>query len=124
MLFVGLVVMATMWKMLNASLKKLLPIWIVRANPCCLSLILIAGSSIVDNWDDHLGYRKYNELKHWMDLCPLNRIHKQLIAGGETSEALDAIGKEMDERIENAFAFARSSTFPDVNELYEHIYAE
>lgn len=76
------------------------------------------------NWDDHLGYRKDNELTHWMDRCPLNLIHKQLIAGGETSEALDAIGNEMDERIENAFSFARSSTFPDVNELYEHIYAE
>lgn len=72
------------------------------------------------NDDDHLGYRKPGELKAWLDRDPIETLSKELsLSDPEISAARAAIQPEIDE----AFAFAKASPFPDRSALAGAVYA-
>ncbi len=82
-------------------------------------------------WRDHVGpgydvdvgYRTQAELDAWMACDPLATFPKALErAGVLPAPARAEIDRRLDQAIEDAFAFARSSPFPDESELSEHVY--
>ena len=75
------------------------------------------------NWDDHLGYRQDGELDQWMSRCPIEKIKKYLNDNGVSPSDLASIDGDIDEKIDQAFSFARESDFPKLSELHEHVYA-
>ena len=76
------------------------------------------------NWDDHLGYRKKDELKEWMMKCPLKRYEKIIKEKKIVGEKdLININEEIDLEIQEAFSFAKLSHFPSSDALFEDIYA-
>lgn len=63
--------------------------------------------------EEHLGYRPPAELEQWKSNCPLTLIEESLLKKGWLTEsARDALIKENDAEIAEAFAFAKSSPFP------------
>ena len=75
------------------------------------------------NYDDHLGYREPGELQTWMDKCPIKTAHDKLVALGEINENLLLKAKEsIQNRIEAAFEFARSTPPSPAQNLEESIY--
>jgi TPP-dependent pyruvate/acetoin dehydrogenase alpha subunit len=75
------------------------------------------------NSDDELGYRKKGELDKWLKKDPLNTFETLLIKNNQLSrddilEIKEIISIEIDE----AFKFAKESSFPELSFLNQHIY--
>ena len=75
--------------------------------------------------DDYLEYRDPKEVEKWKKNCPLEHqenilLKEKLISTEEISE----VSKEIDDEIEQAFDFAKSSPFSDKEELYTSIYSD
>ncbi|MEN6351727.1 MAG: thiamine pyrophosphate-dependent dehydrogenase E1 component subunit alpha [Syntrophomonas sp.] len=69
------------------------------------------------------GYRTQEEWDEWAARCPIKKlagILKEQYLIGDLE--LKDIEKAIDEKIEEAFDFARTSPFPDKNELYKYLY--
>jgi len=76
------------------------------------------------NWDDHLGYRKKDELKEWMKKCPLKRYEKTLEKEKLISDSnFVKINNKIEREIEEAFRFAKLSPFPRSDALFKHVYS-
>jgi pyruvate dehydrogenase E1 component alpha subunit len=66
------------------------------------------------NYDHDIGYRTEAEFESWRERCPLARLERVLIDGGVLDDAEGArLKREIETEIDEAFAFARSSPFPD-----------
>lgn len=77
------------------------------------------------NWDDHLGYRADNELKHWMELCPIKKLETKISSQMETSSTFfEEVKTKINTEIDQAFKFARDSDFPSGAELYDNVYKD
>jgi TPP-dependent pyruvate/acetoin dehydrogenase alpha subunit len=74
---------------------------------------------------DRQDYKPEEEVQAWMARDPLivarTRIEKQRLA---TPEELDTIVAENEARIDRAEAFARSSPFPTLDEIYTDVYGD
>ena len=67
--------------------------------------------------DDDVGYRPAAELEYWKQNCPIHLLGKKMYeAGLITDEILDIMLEKIDAEIADAFAFAKSSPFPDVED--------
>jgi len=76
------------------------------------------------HYDDQLGYRPEGELERWKKLCCVTRAADRLRECGELDDAKQAaLEAEFQAEIEEAFAFAKSSPFPEESELTRHVYA-
>lgn len=71
------------------------------------------------NEDFKAGYRSLAEAEPWYACDPLAAIGRQLDEQQRT-----AIEREVTGRLEEAFAFAERSPFPDVDQLHTHVYKE
>jgi TPP-dependent pyruvate/acetoin dehydrogenase alpha subunit len=76
------------------------------------------------NWDDHLGYRAEGELDGWMDKCPIKNLRAEKKLSDLPKSYFEDFERSIELKIENSFEFARSSEFPDLSELHQHIYAD
>lgn len=77
------------------------------------------------NYDNHIGYRTEAEYLEWRQRCPVERTQADLMAQGVlTPAALDAVERQIQEELEAAIAFAKTSPFPEPHSLFDHIYAE
>ena len=63
------------------------------------------------NYDNHIGYRTEEEFETWKELCPIRRNLESL----DVDEA--AMRSEIQQEIDEAFAFAKSSPFPPQADL-------
>jgi TPP-dependent pyruvate/acetoin dehydrogenase alpha subunit len=76
------------------------------------------------NFDNDIGYREESEYLKWRDRCPVENFEKKLLASGELDASFSKrMRKDIGVEIEQAFAFAKSSPFPEVGTMYENIYA-
>lgn len=74
--------------------------------------------------DDHLGYRKKNELSSWIDKCPLETLKKELLKNKIlTNKKIDQINKNIDKKIKDAFNNAKKSALPKLNKKLIQTYA-
>ena len=64
--------------------------------------------------DDYLAYRPTSELDFWKRNCPITLLEEQMIVHNLlNSVEKDTVIGEIDKEISTAFAFAKSSKFPD-----------
>jgi pyruvate dehydrogenase E1 component alpha subunit len=71
------------------------------------------------------GCRPREELTDWMNRCPIESLQKRLIAWGVADQPwYDQLQEEIGAKLDQAIQFARKSSFPDPDELYQHIYYE
>lgn len=76
------------------------------------------------NYDFNLGYRSEAEVEEWKKRCPLRRLQQHMVAQNAWDEAAMALmARSVNEEIEQAVAFARSSPFAAAPRLLEHEYA-
>jgi len=76
------------------------------------------------NEDVPLGYRPKEDHERWLARCPIE-LHSELL---RTDGILDAMQRQMlvdeiDKEIDQAVAFARGSSFPAREALFQHVYA-
>ena len=77
------------------------------------------------NFDNDLGYRDESEYLKWKDRCPVEGFEKKLVEKGILDTSIsERMRKDIEIEIEEAFAFAKSSPFPEVDTMYENIYAD
>lgn len=75
------------------------------------------------NNDLDLGYRSHDEWTAWNERCPVDKLSEDLLrAGIVDADGLVQIRADVDVEVEAAFAFAQSSPFPEVEELFDHVY--
>ncbi len=72
------------------------------------------------NDDEHLGYRKPGELQGWLERDPIAVLGRELDL---SADEVDAILLDLQSEVDEAFAFAKSSPFPDRSALEGAIYA-
>ena len=77
------------------------------------------------NFDNDLGYREESEYLKWKDRCPVEGFEKKLIEKGILDASVsERMREDIEIEIEEAFAYAKSSPFPEVDTMYENIYAD
>ena len=75
-------------------------------------------------YDDHLGYRDNKEIEAWKKKDPVKHFENYILKSKIVSRKdLDKIKKEIEEKINEAFDFAKKSKFPPHKYLYEGIYS-
>ena len=75
-------------------------------------------------YDNDLGYRTEAEFEDWKQRCPIEQFKDHLLKLGVASvEKLNHIEVSIQKEISDAFQFAKSSPFPDMSELNNHIFA-
>lgn len=68
-------------------------------------------------------YRTLKEVEEWKERCPIVRFEKQILADKSITRAeLDATGADIDQLIEDAVAFAKSSSYPDPSTIGHHCF--
>jgi pyruvate dehydrogenase E1 component alpha subunit len=90
--------------------------------PAVLELVTYRyrGHSVADAG---LAYRTKEEIVSRQANDPLARVRTTLREHGTSDEQLDAIDREVDERVASAVAFADASPEPEVSELARNVYA-
>jgi pyruvate dehydrogenase E1 component subunit alpha len=90
--------------------------------PAVLELVTYRyrGHSVADAG---LAYRTKEEIVARQANDPLARVRTTLREHGTSDEQLDAIDREVDERVASAVAFADASPEPGVSELARNVYA-
>jgi TPP-dependent pyruvate/acetoin dehydrogenase alpha subunit len=75
-------------------------------------------------YDNDLGYRRQAEFAQWKAKEPIAPLERKLLGEGTLSSAdIAAMEREIGEEVEQAFAFAESSPWPEPNAAYAHVYA-
>lgn len=76
------------------------------------------------NYDDHLGYRPSGEFEQWKKNCPIERLRSHLISKGLLTDTLLAsLTHNIATEIDEAFALATASTFPETVTMTEGLFA-
>jgi TPP-dependent pyruvate/acetoin dehydrogenase alpha subunit len=76
------------------------------------------------NYDNDLGYRSPAEFQEWKKRCPVERHRRSLLERGVIGEIeATSLTEEIQREVDEAFAFAKSSPFPEARIPFEHIYA-
>lgn len=84
-------------------------------------------------WREHVGpyfdfelgraYRSEDELRHWMDLCPVQCFAEQLLAEKVmTEDDLVVFANEIEQEIQGAVAEAQKGAWPNPASLLENVY--
>jgi TPP-dependent pyruvate/acetoin dehydrogenase alpha subunit len=72
--------------------------------------------------DVESGCRPAVEYEEWIKKCPVEIFRRRILESRLlTEEELDAVNAETEKRVDEAFSFAKSSPFPDVSELLDHV---
>ena len=68
-------------------------------------------------------YRTMEEVKEWMEKCPIHRFEERLVQENILSKAKAArVHTDVEKEIEEAVAFANESPFPQAQDIYEDVY--
>ncbi len=68
-------------------------------------------------------YRCREEIDEWKARCPIKRFGERLLSdGAATAEDLQAIDEEAAAAVGEAVEFAKASSFPDPDDLYEDVF--
>ena len=72
------------------------------------------------NFDDDLGYRDDEEIKNWIENCPLKKIELDLEIDKDDVEKVKSI---IDKEVLDCFCEAENAPFPNQDDAYNDIYA-
>ncbi|MSS71362.1 MAG: thiamine pyrophosphate-dependent dehydrogenase E1 component subunit alpha [Candidatus Latescibacteria bacterium] len=74
--------------------------------------------------DPGLAYRAKEEIETWMKKDPIERLRQRMLSEGQATEAdLGGIDEEVQKEVLEAVESAKTSPYPDVKEVSEHVYA-
>lgn len=74
--------------------------------------------------DTSTGYREQEEVDHWMKLCPIESLKRELLNSGQLTEVIhEQYSREIDLELNEAFEHAVTSPNPAPEDLYKHVYA-
>jgi len=77
------------------------------------------------NYDNHIGYRTVEEFLEWKEKDPIKKIEGMLLNLGYLDEAkINEFKNEINQKIDEAIEYAKSSPYPDKEELGKYIYAD
>ena len=77
------------------------------------------------NYDNDIGYRTPAEFESWRTKCPLDRFQSILERDGAiTKSEIATATATIRQEIDAAFALAKTSPEPPIEELMSHVYAE
>ena len=77
------------------------------------------------NYDNDIGYRTQEEYETWRQKDAVIKLEESLISDGTLSqEALKEMEAKINQEVEEAFDFAKSSPFPDTDSVGHYQYAE
>ena len=77
------------------------------------------------NDDDDLGYREHGELNKWIEKCPLESYKNEIIKKGLVDDKeIFKMREKINIEINDAFKFAKESSFPDLDVMNQHIYKD
>lgn len=77
------------------------------------------------NFDNDLGYRTIDEYEEWKSCDPIPHLFQELKSHNICDDSnLSKIEMKVKGLVDEAFAHAISSPFPEVSEAYKHVYAE
>jgi pyruvate dehydrogenase E1 component alpha subunit len=77
------------------------------------------------NFDNDIGYRSEEEYLEWKAKDPVLKYQDQLVEEGILSEGdITSINASIENEIDEAFAFAKNSPFPRVEDANFNVYAE
>ncbi|MBN2239574.1 MAG: thiamine pyrophosphate-dependent dehydrogenase E1 component subunit alpha [Dehalococcoidales bacterium] len=71
-----------------------------------------------------VGYRSQEEVDAWTERCPIAYFERYLVNHGIISkDDIGTIAAEIDEQVNEAFSFARSSPLPDPADVLKYLYS-
>jgi len=73
--------------------------------------------------DDHYSYRSRSEIRGWVERDPLNYFRKIFLKNTRASKKINKVEISILVKINNAFKFARSSSYPIMNEVLKKNYS-
>jgi pyruvate dehydrogenase E1 component alpha subunit len=77
------------------------------------------------NFDNDLGYRTIDEYEEWKSCDPIPHLLQELKSQNICDDSnLSKIEMKVKGLVDEAFAHAISSPFPEVSEAFKHVYAE
>ncbi len=77
------------------------------------------------NYDNHIGYRTEAEFLEWKAKDPLLRLEREIISQKIlTCDEIMQIRDEMKRKIDEAVTFAKTSPFPEIQDLDQFVYAK
>ena len=77
------------------------------------------------NFDNDIGYRTEEEYINWKEKDPVRRYGEKLLNEGVVSQGdIDKIQSDLTLEIEEAFAFAKASPFPSIEDANFNVFAE
>lgn len=77
------------------------------------------------NYDNYLGYRTDDEFQEWKQRDPVETFKAKLLKESILQQKdVDSMTSELQREIEDAFAFAKASPFPEPDLLLNHVYAD
>jgi TPP-dependent pyruvate/acetoin dehydrogenase alpha subunit len=77
------------------------------------------------NFDNDLGYRTEKEFQKWKRKCPIDVLEKILLKENILSFAkIDNFKQNIRQEIDTAVSFAKSSPFPESEEMLRDLYAQ
>lgn len=77
------------------------------------------------NFDNDLGYRSENEYQEWKQRCPVENFEKLLLDTKIIEKSqVEQMRKTILQEFEEAVDFAKSSPFPDPEEISKNLYKE
>jgi|SRR2546426_52205 len=77
------------------------------------------------NYDNDLGYRTETEFLEWKARDPLITFQERLLTQGLVSRSeMEEMTCSLELEIQDAFAFAQNSPYPEESSLFQHIFAE
>ncbi len=77
------------------------------------------------NYDNNIGYRTEEEFLEWKEKCPLKKLKEKLINENIiTEDNLKLMEHQIKQKIEEAVHFAKSSPFPNEEEIHKDVYAD
>ena len=80
-------------------------------------------------WEGHFVgdpcvYRDRSETKKWEDRCPVNSLYGHLESAGVSEKELDEIDSKIRQELDKAVEFAKNSPEPEIESIFEDIYAD
>jgi len=76
------------------------------------------------NNDNHLGYRPEKEFYYWKSNDPLKKLAEKLNKDKDFDQEVQDMANTIKSEIDEAFVYAKSSSYPEKSSLYTHLYAK
>lgn len=77
------------------------------------------------NFDNNIGYRTEAEYRFWKEKDPILLLETKLLNDSVISQnEIQKIEMKLQNKVDEAFDFAKKSPFPDAKEIFTHVYCE